>query len=310
MRSVAVLGLGKMGAAMSRRLRAEGHQVVIWNRNKDARDKLVSEQICGPPFVYGTTLQETLQLLKSDGLVLAVLTDCEAVLTMLQDSSLKQELSGRVFANLASANPDEGRAVAKVIRQQTGAKGYLDCAYCGPPSKVQSGLGQLFVSSDDGGIVFETWKHLLDKLGSTVFCGKVGSSRALDYGVVDLAFVSYLSFVSNSAMLEGEGVDIQLYIQEATKRLNTVPLFLNSCHQRMQSRSDDNYSRAPTATLGNWRTFWSSRLPYLAEHKMPSELPDFVVSLLDNALGKDKQYINDDVTRLQELLRYGKKPLE
>ena len=34
-----------------------------------------------------------------------------------------------------------------------------------------------------------------------------GASRALDYAVVDLAFVNALSFLSNAPMLEREGVD-------------------------------------------------------------------------------------------------------
>ena len=51
---IAILGVGKMGAAMARELVAAGHTVHLWNRNKDVADALVSSLPQGA--IYSHTL--------------------------------------------------------------------------------------------------------------------------------------------------------------------------------------------------------------------------------------------------------------
>jgi 6-phosphogluconate dehydrogenase len=44
---IAMLGLGRMGANMARRLLGGGHEVVVWNRSRDKTDELVREGATG-----------------------------------------------------------------------------------------------------------------------------------------------------------------------------------------------------------------------------------------------------------------------
>ena len=151
------------------------------------------------------------------------------------------------------------------------------------------------------------WQPQLDALGTVTFCGTVGASRALDYAVVDLYLVNYLSFAANLAMLEREGVDLSLLYPNVGARLAQVPAFLEASARRMQARDEASYRASPGATVGTWRNFWASRLPYLDAHALPSQLPRFVVGLLDEAAGgAGAPHADADMTRLQEVVRYGK----
>ena len=125
---------------------------------------------------------------------------------------MTDQLRGRTVVNLTSGNPDEGRWIAAALAApHLGVRAYIDGAYCGPPSKARSGCGVLFLSCDTPDDV-ERLLPTLSLLGEAVACGRVGSSRAIDYAVVDLALVCFNSFLSNAEMLEREGVNrAQLY---------------------------------------------------------------------------------------------------
>lgn len=57
-----------------------------------------------------------------------------------------------------------------------------------------------------------------------------------------------------------------------------------------------------TASLGTWRSFWASRLPYLEKNGFSTDLPRFAVSMLEKAIGEDGRYAPADVTRLREVM--------
>lgn len=137
MASVCVLGLGKMGSAICRRLRSQGLNLVVWNRTFQKAQLLTQEE--GPPAIAKASLEDAISSLTPNGLILSVMSDTPALLELLANPALMKGLSGRVLANLASANPDEGRDLAKSM-VGLGAAGYLDCAYCGPPHQVLAGF--------------------------------------------------------------------------------------------------------------------------------------------------------------------------
>ena len=75
----------------------------------------------------------------------------------------------------------------------------------------------------------ERLKPTLSLLGEAVACGRLGSSRAIDYAVVDLALVCFNSFLSNAEMREREGVDRTQLYEHMGKRLATVPGPVKGC---------------------------------------------------------------------------------
>merc|ERR1711976_1022197 len=94
-----------------------------------------------------------------------------------------------------------------------------------------------------------------------------------------------LSFMSNAASLEKEGVDIKQVAEEAQKRLATVPGAIEMCSKKMESRKEEDYLTNTTVTLDTARSYWVSRLPYNKAHGIPSRFTEFFVGLLDEAAG-------------------------
>ncbi|KAJ1459755.1 hypothetical protein M885DRAFT_510989 [Pelagophyceae sp. CCMP2097] len=307
---VAILGMGKMGAAMACRLASLGHSIVVWNRSPAAPLQVVQDAAgMNGKIVVAQTPHDALQLAGREALALFILSDTAAVEGVLRCEdgagtfAALAKSRGVTVCNITSGSPDEGRAVAAVVRCET----YVDGSYCGPPARARNGTGQLFLSSAAGPAKVEAFRDVFDALGEATFCGdSVGAARALDYAVVDLAFVSYLSYCANAAMLDREGVPAALVAKSAARRLAYVPAALELAAQRMETR--DSYHTAPTATLSTWRNFWDSRRAYFVRCGMPSQLLDFAVGLLDQAGASDPNLGSADVTRLQEIVRYGAPP--
>ena len=299
---IAVLGLGKMGAAAVRRLVALNYEVAVWNRTEAKGQALAAESAL---VSVKSSAREALACVADGGLALAVLSDTQSVEDVLGGCARLDCGADFAFANITSGSPADGHKVRDVVAECLGAATYVDGAYCGPPASVESGTGQLFLASDAGEGPVTRNKAALDALGDVVFCGRVGSSRALDYAVVDLAFVNYVAFAANAAMLEREGVDTALFAREAAKRLSGTPRAIELAAARMAAGRDDaSYADKPVATLGTWRNFWASRLPYFVENNFPTVLVDFAVSILDAAGARDAVRSKADMTRLQEVLKF------
>ena len=279
-----------MGAASARRLAGLGYDVRVWNRSLDKAEALAQTT---PSITVAETARDAVE---TADLCIALLATTDAVRQVVDDC--RGLAFNKVLANLASGSPDDGRAVAAIVKEALPNAFFVDGAYCGPPSALEQGTGQLFVScAGDEAALDARAGAALRALGVTTFCAGIGAARALDYAVVDMAFVTLMSYASNAAMLEEEGVSTEVAIEAIRRRLAAAPAALEAAAARMADRSD--YESNPTATLATWRNFFDSRRPYLERIGASSVLPDFCISILDRAGANDM-----DVTRVQEVLRY------
>ena len=285
---VSILGVGKMGAAAARRLAGLGYEVRVWNRSPDKARALAQT-------TSSITVAETARdAVEAADLCIALLSTTDAVRQVVDEC--RGLAFDKAFANLASGSPDDGRAVAALMNEALPNAFYVDGAYCGPPSSLERGTGQLFVSCEGGETTLDaSTKAALRALGATTFCEGVGAARALDYAVVDMAFVTLMSYASNIAMLEEEGVSTDVAIKAISHRLAAAPAALSNASARMAAREYTD----PTATLATWRNFFDSRRPYLERIGVSRVLPDFCIDVSDRAGANDA-----DVTRIQEVLRY------
>lgn len=294
---VAILGLGKMGAAMTERLCSVGREVIVWNRTSASAlrtaEKCVSK-IKGRVLVAATPRHALKALSFTGGVAIIVVSNTQAVKSILEGLQVPENVT---ITNLTSGSPSEGRQVLDMLPPGTR---YVDGAYCGAPAAAAAGSGQVFVS----GTHIDDARDVLECLGDVTVAGTtVGASRALDYAVVDLAFVNLLSMCASAPMLDKENVSLDVFLAEAKKRLAVVPSSLDIAATKMQAK---DYAD-PVATLATWRNFWASRLPYVKEAGLPDpSLANFAVSLLDKAGASNPDLKTSDVSRIQEVLRFGR----
>jgi 3-hydroxyisobutyrate dehydrogenase-like beta-hydroxyacid dehydrogenase len=100
---VAVLGLGALGTALARALRAAGHPTTVWNRTPGRDDELVARGAARA----GTAAEA---IAAARVVVVAVASE-DAVRAVLEP--VAAGLAGRVLVNLTSCTPEQARELAR-----------------------------------------------------------------------------------------------------------------------------------------------------------------------------------------------------
>ncbi|MFC5728720.1 MULTISPECIES: nuclear transport factor 2 family protein [Nocardioides] len=155
---VAVLGLGRLGAACATRLASRGHEVVGWSRSGRA--------------VPGVALADTAaEAVAGARCVLLCLYDgdaCREVLGLVGDR-LAHETT---VVNMSTVGTDDAVALEKEV-QASGAR-YAHAPVIGSVSAVAAGRLAILLGGTDDTMV----RGVLDDLGDVLACGGVGRAAA------------------------------------------------------------------------------------------------------------------------------------
>lgn len=188
---------------------------------------------------------------------------------------------------------------------QSGVSLFIDACYSGAPARLEAGQGALMVSTRSGQradvAMYENMFQWLS--ASWKYCGKTGSSRALDYAVVDHFLANYVCFLSGLSLMEAEGVDIEQYFDLLKLRLQGVPDQLRNILASMNERhATGDYATNPVVKLETYSNFLNGRLPYMNKRGLDTKIPSFYAELVDAP-----QAGSSDFTLLQERFRFAKK---
>ena len=199
MSAITVLGLGAMGSAIAARLRAEGHDVAVWNRTAGRADDLVAG---------GARRAET---------PAAAVEDAEVVITMLTDPpALEQTLFGPDGAGPAIP-PDAtliemstvGPTAIGTVIDRLAPVDVLDAPVLGSVPSVETRSLVILVGGDRA--VFDRHAGLLAVLGTAMYVGTSGSGAWLKLvnnaaSIATLVALGELLAVTDRAGLEAATV--------------------------------------------------------------------------------------------------------
>src|SRR3954462_14482425 len=106
---VGVAGLGRMGAAIAKRLIEVGHEVVVWNRNPDKTKPLAAAGA-----TVATTPSELASRVDS---IITIVTDAAAITSVYEGASglLMGDVTGKLFIEMSTVQPETEIALAKKI---------------------------------------------------------------------------------------------------------------------------------------------------------------------------------------------------
>lgn len=156
---IAVLGLGRMGAAMAARLLTTGHQLTVWNRTAAKAEPLRAA---------GATVAETPARAVADAdVVISMLSGPEA-LEAVMDEALPALPDGCALVDMSTVGPDAVRALA--ARLPDGVT-MSDAPVMGSVDKAGSGGLTILVGGPGAPV--------LTDLGTIVHCGPIGSGAAM-----------------------------------------------------------------------------------------------------------------------------------
>jgi 3-hydroxyisobutyrate dehydrogenase-like beta-hydroxyacid dehydrogenase len=186
MATIAVLGTGRMGAAIARRLLDTGHQVTVWNRTAGKTAPLAAA---------GARVAPTPAVPDAD-VVITMLTDAAAVREVVAAAALRP---GSTLVEMSTIGP----AAVRELRVPDGV-GLVDAPVLGSVAAAESGHLTVLAGGDVDRVL-----PVLESLGTVRSCGDLGSGAALHL-VANTALVTGLAALADTvAVAQAVGVDAE-----------------------------------------------------------------------------------------------------
>ena len=167
MTTVAVLGLGAMGARFARRFLETGHDVVVWNRTLEKAEDLVSRGAApaASPAEAARSAEAVVTVVSDPAALRAVAEGPEGIAAGAGASTTVIEMS--------TVGPDAIRMLRSALPPETGL---LDAPVLGSLSEAESGTLHVFVGGPEE--LAERWTPLLSALGEPIHVGPLGAGAA------------------------------------------------------------------------------------------------------------------------------------
>jgi 3-hydroxyisobutyrate dehydrogenase len=191
---VAVVGVGRMGANMARRLKETGHPVVAVNDvHAAAATELASELGCAAP-------SKLSDVTASAEVILTVVTNDDAMRSIFLSGagSLLDGAAGKIFINCATLSPEIHREVSAAAAQ-VGAR-TLEASMASSISHARNGQLYLMVAGDRS--AFDDCQGILRDLSLSMRFIEGGPGRAAEVK----ALVNMVMNINTAGLAEGLGL--------------------------------------------------------------------------------------------------------
>jgi 3-hydroxyisobutyrate dehydrogenase/2-hydroxy-3-oxopropionate reductase len=167
MTSVAVIGLGAMGARFADRFLEAGHEVIVWNRTPQRAEELVSRG--------ASAMASPAEAARNAEAVVSVVSDPEALRAVTEgpDGIAAGANASTTVIEMSTVGP---RAVRRLETALPPGVGLLDAPVLGSLSEAESGTLLVFVGGPRR--LAERWIPLFGTLGSVIVAGPLGSGAA------------------------------------------------------------------------------------------------------------------------------------
>jgi 3-hydroxyisobutyrate dehydrogenase-like beta-hydroxyacid dehydrogenase len=187
--TVAVLGAGRMGAAMAERLASQGVTVVVYNRSPERATALagrIGATVAPSPAEAASTADVIISMVADDDAVRALFDGPDGVAAGIR--------AGSVAVDCSTVLPEAIRSVAGAVRAR--GAGILDAPVSG--SVTSTLVGELTVMVGGEAADLERARSVLDHLARRVFhIGPLGTGAAMKLAV------NTLIYGLNGAVAEG-----------------------------------------------------------------------------------------------------------
>jgi len=286
-KSVSVIGLGAMGAALARAQLAAGHPTTVWNRTSAKTEALVAE---------GAKAAETAEeaAMTADVVLICVDTNANAELA-LASALTANALAGRVVVQIGTTTPAEARGFAAKVRA-AGGMALVSAIMCYPDSVGPKNEAPLLVGGDQNG--FEIAEPFLREIsGNLINQGdNDAAASALALGLLATSTALYAGVAHAARLCEAEGADIEL--------LGKLCMHGPRAPERFEIIAKDTFvlnSLFDGGSLGVWADVAANVQDHAHTAGINSELPDFLAQFYRQAA--DAGHSDEDVAALIKPLR-------
>ena len=241
-RTVAFVGVGRMGANMARRLREKGWEVTaVYDTHAPTAQTLAKELGAQVP----GTLSEVSELAAT---IITVVSDDHAMREIFDAGSAHSLLAptvakGRLFINCATVSP----AIHHAVQSMAKLAGAQTLEACMASSITQARDGTLYLMCGGEQVAFDRAKPILEALGSTVrYVGAAGEAAKVK------ALVNMVMNINTAGLAEGLGLgaalDLDLtMLREVFAETGAASRVLQTDGEDMQNRLHDVFFSAAHA---------------------------------------------------------------
>jgi 3-hydroxyisobutyrate dehydrogenase-like beta-hydroxyacid dehydrogenase len=274
-RTVSVLGLGWMGAAIANTLVREGHVVTVWNRSAEK----------SAPFSGRAEIAPTvLAAVESSDMVFVCVLNYEASDELLRAPNVMAALSGKTLVQFSSGTPERAREAGRWAHAHHVS--YLDCTMSGGPQNIGSDLGTFFYTGPRE--AFEALRDVVTPLiGTTTYCGEeMGYAAALDFARLG-TFTGLLAVLGNvMSLLDAEGVPLDDFVP-------TVPFLSRGFLDGVVAAITADQYPSGQAALTTWKA-WADEF---VQAERDADIDPRVAGLVRDylALGVERGHGGDDI---------------
>ena len=163
---IAILGTGKMGAAMARRLHGQGFDLRLWNRTRQRAEQLGFGEVVDTPAAAASDAE----------VVISMLTDDRAVREAYLGPHGALEAAGsRIYVDSSTVDPKTHEALVRVVEQR--GSSLIEAPVLGSVPAVEA--GKLFIMVGGEPAAFEQVRAMLQALGDVRYVGPLGAASRL-----------------------------------------------------------------------------------------------------------------------------------
>ena len=205
MERIGIVGVGRMGANMARRLKEVGYPVTaVFDVRPEPAQKLAAE-------IGAEACTQLARVTELADVVITVVTDDAAMKRIFASGgdTLLKRAKGRLFINCATISPQTHMRVEELTKQ----KGAQSLEACMASSITQAREGSLYLMLGGEPAVFERAKPILEKLASSMrYVGKAGEAAKVK------ALVNMVMNINTAGLAEGLGLGAALGLDLAMLR--------------------------------------------------------------------------------------------
>ena len=190
---VAILGTGKMGAAIAARLDAEGFHLTLWNRTRARADALDIGTVADSPAAACVDADVVLSSLTGPDAVRAAYAGPQGALTAGR---------GKIFVEMSTAGAE---IVSELATAVTKAGSRLVVApILGAPPIVRAGQAALIVGGEESDLAIV--RGVLERLGSIRYVGPMANAAGLK--LVANSMLADVIVAAAELQVAGEGIGL------------------------------------------------------------------------------------------------------
>jgi len=198
MSAIAVIGLGRMGTAMARKLVDAGHDVHVWNRSRQAADALCSD-------VHATPFVSAAEAVVGVDVVICVLADGKATRsTLVADPLFMEALDpSSITCDMSTSGVESAQTLAREFKAHD--RVFIDAPVSGSVATVAAG-GLLVMASGARDAVDRASPAFGAFSKRVVYLGAAGQGQAMKLAVNLVVFALNSAVAEALALAEKAGI--------------------------------------------------------------------------------------------------------